>query len=158
MFIQGRCFCWNFADFDLLLLLHLLFSFVYSLGGCDISPIANIFSLTIITVFVIEPVLTRGTVAWKLWWCQLGRFATLLLGDCRYQTDRKIYEQSQTHSANDDVTLLTSIGTPLLGNCGYQTNMKIYMTKAKLHSVLTILARSTCFACNKIINLLLQDA
>ena len=41
--------------------------FVYSLGGCD-SPMVNIFSQTIITVFVIDrkPFLPFGTVAWKL--------------------------------------------------------------------------------------------
>ena len=63
--LQAVVQSWNFADFDLLLLLHLLFSFVY-LGGRD-SPIVNIFSRTIITVFVIDskPVLTWKTVSWK---------------------------------------------------------------------------------------------
>ena len=34
--------------------------------------------------------------------------------------------KAKSHSAYDDVTLLTSIETLLLRNCGYQTDRKIY--------------------------------
>ena len=83
--------------------ISLLFSWVPVIGRD--SPIVNIFSWTIITVFVIDtkPVLTCGTVAWKPQnapWRHTGdvnwnAIATLMLDNCGYQTDRKIYYQSQ---------------------------------------------------------------
>ena len=83
--------------------ISLLFSWVPVIGRD--SPIVNIFSRTIITVFVIDtkPVLTCGTVAWKPQnapWRHTGdvnwnAIATLMLDNCGYQTDRKIYYQSQ---------------------------------------------------------------
>ena len=81
----------------------LLFSWVPVIGRD--SPILNIFSWTIITMFVIDTksVLTCGTVTWKPQnapWRDTGdvnwnAVATLMLDNCGYQTDRKIYYQSQ---------------------------------------------------------------
>ena len=81
----------------------LLFSWVPVIGRD--SPIVKIFSWTIITVFVIDtkPVLICGTVAWKPQnapWRHTGdvnwnAVAILMLDNCGYQTDRKIYYQSQ---------------------------------------------------------------
>ena len=101
----------------------------------------------------------KKTVSWNV-------VAISLLGNFGYQTDRtkrKFYDRSKITAAqppHDDITLLTSIGTPsclLQGKYGYQTDGKKVLCPKPNDSTYDPRAFRTT-SHNKIINYLSQGA